>query len=232
LNAHLPIDYLSVGAYSIPEAATLLRAKPSNIRRWLNGYSFGVGNEKRTLPPLWRIQLPKYGDHVEIGFKDLIELKFVLAFMDQGIKIQTIRRCLQEASKILGDDHPFSTRRFKTDGKSIFLSSIDTEGKKSLLNLRNKQFVFERIVQQTFKDLDVESGTVTSWRPFQGKKSIVVDPKRSFGQPIVKQSGIPTKVLMDAMVAEKNVKSVARFYEVSLQEVKDAVAFEESLLAA
>jgi uncharacterized protein (DUF433 family) len=232
LNAHSPIDYLNIGAYTIPEAATLLKAKQANVRRWLSGYTTGTESSRRSLPPLWRIQLPRYDDHVEIGFKDLIELKFVLAFMKQGIKVQTIRRCLEEATKILGDDHPFSTRRFKTDGRSIFLASIDGTGKKTLLNLSNKQFVFERIVQQTFKDLDIAGGTVASWRPFLGKQSIVVDPKRSFGQPIVKQAGIPTSVIRDAMAVERNAKSVARFYEVSIQEVRDAVSFEQSLLAA
>ncbi len=232
MNAHSPIDFVGTGAYSISEAASLVRTKQANVRRWITGYQFKSGDQQKSLPPLWRTRLPKYDNHVEIGFKDLIELKFVVGFLGAGLKMQTIRKCLEEATKILEDDHPFSTRKFKTDGKSIFLASLGDDGKQTLIDLRNKQFVFERIVQQTFKDLDIRDETVASWRPHNGRPSIIVDPHRSFGQPIVRISGIPTRVLADAVRTEKNANVVARFYETPVQAVRDAVEFEESLLAA
>jgi uncharacterized protein (DUF433 family) len=219
-----------VGAYTIPEAALLLRAKEASVRRWVSGYRFKSGADAKSLPPLWRTELPKYDNHIEIGFRDLIELKFVVGFLHAGLRMQVIRRCLEEAAKILEEDRPFSTRKFKTDGRSIFLATVSEDGRSSLLNLRSKQFVFERIVQQTFKDLDFEHNVVASWRPYKGKQSIVIDPRRSFGQPIVKETGVPTRVLAEAMLAEGDAKVVARFYETTLQSVKDAVAFEKSLV--
>ena len=63
-------------------------------------------------------------DTLELGFRDLIELRFVAAFIAEGLALQTIRACLSTARELVDCDHPFSTRRFKTDGKRIFLETV------------------------------------------------------------------------------------------------------------
>ena len=49
---------------------------------------------------------------------------------------------------------------------------------------------------------------------------MVLDPARSFGQPIAAQSGVPTIVLFDAVKSEGSIKAAARVYEVSEMEVR------------
>ncbi len=74
--------------------------------------------------PLWRPQLPRLGDSLEIGFHDLIELRFVLAFPKQNLGLNVVRRGLENAPRIVGEERPFSTHRVRTDGKDIFLESL------------------------------------------------------------------------------------------------------------
>jgi len=90
----------------------------------------------------------------------------------------------------------------------------------------------KQIIERTFKDLDIESDAVTRWRPFGGKKSIVIDPRRAFGQPIAAVAGVPTVTLADAVEAEGNVTRVAYLFRVSPGVVKDAVQFQKALLTA
>jgi uncharacterized protein (DUF433 family) len=92
--------------------------------------------------------------------------------------------------------------------------------------------VFKQVVEQSFKDLDLDGDIVTRWRPFRGKDSIVLDPTRSFGQPVASVSGVPTIVLADAVKAEGNLSRVAAIYEIEKSVVQDAVKFHEELLAA
>jgi len=73
---------------------------------------------------------------------------------------------------------------------------------------------------------------VARWRPFRGKKSIVIDPSRAFGQPIASQFGVPTIALAEAVEAEGSVEDVARIFEVPVGVVRDAVTFEASLARA
>jgi uncharacterized protein (DUF433 family) len=232
LTAITEATAIGLGAYTVPEAARLLKIRPLNIRRWLGGYNFNHEGDQRQMPPLWTPQLPAYDDHLEIGFRDLVELKFVREFLKAGLSLGVVRFYLKEAKKVINDDRPFSTRRFKTDGKTIFLEGIRDSGETELLDLKRKQYILKSTIDQSFKDLDIEDDAVTSWRPFNGKESIVIDPLRSFGQPIANDFGVPTTTLAQAVEAEGTVERVARLYEVPARIVRDAVAFERSLLAA
>lgn len=222
---------IGIGYYTIADASRLLRIPALNIRRWLGGYTYTRDGITHPLPPLWKLQLPSDDNHIELGFRDLIELRFVQAFMKEGLSLITIRNCLNYAKELLNDEHPFSTRRFRTDGKTIFLDSANKCGDSELLDLKRRQFAIKLVIERSFRDLDLEFGTVRRWRPFKGKHSIVIDPERALGQPIAAKYGVPTVALFQAVCTENSIKDVARLYEVTPQAVKDSVAFEMSLVA-
>ncbi|WP_180217677.1 hypothetical protein [Agrobacterium larrymoorei] len=228
----LDSDAIGVGSYTAPEAARLLKTAPLNINRWLRGYTYKRDDVARQVPPLWTAQHANVEEHLEIGFRDLIELRFVKAFLDAGVGLLAIRNCLDYARECAGDDRPFSTQRFQTDGRTIFLESIERVGDAKMLDLKKKQYVFKQVIDRTFKDLDIEDDAVARWRPFNGKKSIVIDPSRSFGQPIASQFGVPTIVIAQAVEAEGSAEDVARIYDLPVSVVRDAVQFENDLKRA
>lgn len=223
---------LDTGVYTAAEAARLLRTKPGTVNRWLGGYGYRRGTGVVRQPPLWRPQLPAAPDHLELGFRDLIELRFVAAFLATGLRLPTIRACLETARDLLHEERPFSTRRFRTDGRRIFLETVDRAGDGELLDLRDRQFVFRDVVERTFEDLDIDDDIVVRWRPFDGRRSIVVDPTRAFGKPITARDGVPTATLAAAVEAEGSEARVARRYDIEPSAVRDAVRFEASLAAA
>jgi uncharacterized protein (DUF433 family)/DNA-binding transcriptional MerR regulator len=206
-----PQEFLGLGFYSVGDAAQLLKMPARNIRRWLGGYNFR--------------------ENGELTFRDLIELRFVNAFAEAGVGLKAIRNCLELAREVVGNDRPFSTSRFRTDGRTIFLDSIVKSGDEQLLDLKKRQFGFKPLIERSFKDLDLEDDEVSRWRPFKGRSTIVVDPERSFGQPII-SDGVPTVALADAVKAEGTAARVAALYEVPLASVRDAVQFESELRAA
>jgi uncharacterized protein (DUF433 family) len=220
---------IGIGLYTAPEAARLLHVPILNVRRWIGGYSFKHNGKTIVMPPLWAPQLPLDGEHIELGFRDLIELRFVAAFVGAGLGLKTIRHCLEYAKECVQDDRPFSTRKFQTDGRTIFLESANSLGEAQLLDLKKKQYTIKAVIEQSFKDLDIDGEAVARWRPFKGKESIIIDPERVFGQPIAAKYNIPTVALSQAVEAEKSEREVARLFEVPLSVVIDAVAFERSL---
>jgi len=222
---------LGIGFYTTPEAARLLQIPALNINRWLGGYRYRREGETHDVPPLWTPQLSKPDGHIELGFRDLIELRFVKAFRQAGLGLKTIRHCLDYARNCVNDDRPFSTQRFQTDGKTIFLESARSNGETELLDLKKRQYAISRAIERSFKDLDIEDETVSRWRPFSGKASIVIDPERVFGQPIAAEYGVPTIALAQAVEAEGSINRVSHLYEVPRPVVRDAVAFEKSLAA-
>jgi uncharacterized protein (DUF433 family) len=224
---------LGIGYYSVPEAARLLKTASRNINRWLGGYTYRERDGRQThMPPLWKPQVPSDDDHIELGFRDLIELRFVVAFQTAGLGLKTIRNCVEFAREYVEDERPFSTRRFQTDGRTIFLDSLHQSGEAELIDLKKGQYVLKQVIERSFKDLDIDNDAVSRWRPFRGKETIVIDPTRAFGQPIASAYGVPTIVLADAAKAEASIERVAELYEVPLAVVRDAVEFEDYLLAA
>lgn len=230
-DSRIPIG---IGFYTVSDASKLLKIPAVNIRRWLGGYTYSHEGQPGELPPLWTPQLPPDDGRLQLGFRDLIELRFVQAFKNAGLNLITIRYCLEYARKVVNDERPFSTQRFRTDGKTIFLESVArSNDDEQLLDLRRKQYTIKRIIERSFKDLDFgDDDIVKRWRPYKGKSSIVVDPQRAFGQPVASKSGVPTIALAQAVAAEGSAKAVARLFEVSTSEVRDAVAFEKYLQAA
>ena len=62
-------------------------------------------------------------------------------------------------------------------------------------------------------------------------RRVVIDPTRSFGQPIVNTGGVPTAVIFRSFRAEDSVARVAAWYDIHERDVRDAIEFEKRLAA-
>ena len=194
-----------------PNARTISR---QTIARWLRGYDYVSHGERRHSGPLWTPDYESMDDTLELSFRELIELRFVKTFRDVGLSLATIRSCFQRAVEEVQDERPFSTRRFRTDGKTIFLEITNAVKEGELIDLKRRQSVFHRIVAPSLHDLEFDADVVSRWYPLGlTRRSIVIDPARSFGRPIVAE-GVPTEILSQAVETEGSIERVARFYEV------------------
>ncbi|HWA85894.1 MAG TPA: DUF433 domain-containing protein [Opitutus sp.] len=222
--------FLGAGIYTIPEAARLSGVSAARIRRWLKGYGFKTRKARHHSPPVWNGQLDPIEGKLAIGFRDLMEIRFVNAFLDAGVSWKTMRAAHVAAKAKLGSDQPFCTHQFVTDGREILQREAHASGDTSLLNITTDQREFDRLVSPFLKELDFDGG-VTRWWPLGRKRFVVVDPVKNLGQPTVTRSGVPTRVLARSVAANGSVDEVARWFEVATEEVRDAVEFEQSLAA-
>ena len=220
------------GSYSVAEAARLSGVTPAALRRWLFGYEYDHHGPRTVQQPLWQ---PEYGvDQVDplLGFRDLLEARIVGQLRALGLGLQTIRVCLETASEIAHDNHPFSSAGFRTDGQRMFLERVNDGGKRDVIDLKTRQHGFARIIERSFLNLDFDDHKATRWFLLPNKRTVVADPSRSFGQPIVSDSGIPTIRLAQAVKAEGSIEKVARLFEIAISSVRDALAFEQRLSGA
>jgi uncharacterized protein (DUF433 family) len=215
-----------IGIYTAPEAARMVGMQPSTLRRWLLGYEHQATREA----PLWQPQYdPADDEGVLLGFRDLVEARIVNALRAKKIGLQTIRTCLDRAKVIVGQDHPFSTRQFKTDGKTIFLEITRGLDEPQLVDLKRSQGVFSRVVAPTLDDLDFGKDGAERWWLLHGRRTIVADPERSFGQPIIADHGMTTARVAQAVEAEGSVEKVAKIYEIKPRLIRDALTYESQL---
>lgn len=223
-------EVIGIGVYSVPQASRLTRVSPSRIRRWLRGYEYQRGDERRRSSPVWRAQLPQLEGGVALGFLDLMEIRFVDAFIEAGLSLRKIRRAAKLATELVGSDHPFSTRKFRTDGKRIFAEvEHESRGDKALYDIELNQLgIYDVILPSLLEGVEFDdAGQAARWRPDPSVlPSVVIDPQRQFGQPIVIEGGVQTAVLADAVKAEGSIEAVARWYELPKTAVEQAVRFE------
>lgn len=218
-------NLLGIGIYSAKEAEQLINVKHADIVRWM----FGSDNAR----PLWDNQLNSL-DVKYIGFHDLLELRVVNHLREKGISLQAIREAITFAKATYNDEHPLISRRFMTDGKSIFSETAKKTNDSELLDLLKRQYVIKPVVEKGLFagiEYDTFGKKALRWRPNVKKfKSVVLDPELSFGKPIIDGTGITTSTLYDAYcVEDKNIKFVASLFEVQESAVKTAVAYEKSI---
>ena len=235
--------YSSTGVYTLSKAARLINVPSRTIHRWLYGNVYsrksGEGVVREHTRPLWTPQVSKDDFDVEvIGFNDLLEVRFVAAFVAHGVPLIVVRKCLENAKAILGVQYPMTSGAFKTDGRTIFSDSLaQAEREGELLDLKNRQLAFKEIISPSlYAGIEYSGKLAAKWYPQDHEKQnqIVLDPSRQFGSPILEETGVPTDILFASYKAEGGtedaIKRTARSYDTASKLVEAAVRYENSLL--
>ena len=221
---------VGIGLYTPAEAARLINVAPSKIIRWLRGYVAKGAEYAR----LWRPQVELLDDdRVYLGFRDLMEARVANAFIRDGIlSAQKVRRAIEIARDMVGEEHPLSTMRFQTDGRRVFLQLGEEEEDARVIDLFRQQFAFRELIEPSLRHIEFDiGGRPSRWYPKGKTAGIVVDPKYSFGRPIEVTSGIPSQILAAAASAEGSIQAAARAWRVRPAAIRHAVAFERGLPA-
>lgn len=92
-----PYEGVGIGLYTVNDAAQLLKAPARTIRRWMAGYDYAHEGERRNVPPLWRPDIGLIADQLDLSFRDLMELRFVRAFVGMGLDLRVVRGCMELA---------------------------------------------------------------------------------------------------------------------------------------
>lgn len=228
------MNLIGIGLYTFQEASKLTHATPQELRRWLRGYTHKAYHSNKHVinSPLWETELAE-ADIDGISFHDLLEVRFVKAFLKHGVSLQTIRVASQQARLLFNHPYPFTCRRFQTDGRTIFATAMETSGESQLLDLPKRQFAFTKIIEPSlYRGIEFGNDELASqWYPMAQSKAVVLNPAIAFGKPIVTHGSVRTSILYDAFKVEKNKQYVAKIYEVPISSVEAAIRFEEQLAA-
>lgn len=235
--------YAGTGFYSLAQASRLVRVPARSIARWLYGYHYTKADktqdkQQHFSEPLWRTEYAAdaLADKV-IGFKDLLELRIVRAFVGHGLPLLVVRRCLETAREVYGD-YPMTTHKFCTDGQTLFMQVMRDGTEKEMLDLRKRQLVFSHIIKPAlYSGIEYEGAVARRWYPEgRNRRNIVLDPQQQFGAPVVAENGVPTDALFSHYKVEGGDQAalhiVARIFEMPVRKVQAAVHFEEQLRQA
>jgi uncharacterized protein (DUF433 family) len=214
--------------YSVPEVARWLRLKPQTLRAWCQGRSY-PSQDRLDFQPL--IQTRRVRGRRLLSFTNVVE-SHVLGAMrfKHSVSMHHVRRALEEVAARTGTARPLATAQFETDGVRLLVREHG-----SLLEaVGGGQLVMEEMIHRSLRRIERdEAGLAAKLYPFtDGDESddapriVVIDPRISFGRPIVQHCGVTTAMIAERVAAGDSPEEVAADYACDVVAIREALRWE------
>jgi uncharacterized protein (DUF433 family) len=221
-------------AYPFVEAAHYLNLPVSTLRAWCLGQGYAYKGRRRSFKRL--IQLD--GKRNEgLSFLNLVEAHVLAAIRRvHGVPLPKVRSALGFVSDALGIDRPLAHAQFQTNGIDLFVERLD-----ELLNVSKAgQFEMAEFLRAHLRRVERDPrGVPIKLYPFtrtsiegQQPAPVEIDPRVSFGRPVLRGKGVPTAVLADRFKAGDTLQELAGDYGVPTEEIEEAIRCEFDRRAA
>lgn len=242
-GGHDPRD---IPAYSIFEASRYLSTPAGTLRSWLLGRRYRVRGIEKFSKPL--IELPN-PEVKQLSFNNLVEaLVLRVIRLEHRITLPRVRIALDYLEQKVGVPHPLVRIEFQTDGVDLFLDTMFQDelseqvsgSTRMLINAsRSGQLAIRQTLKNYLKRIDRdEEGLANRLFPItrleekeDDPRIVVIDPRISFGRPVLVGTGIPTAILAGLYKAGDSVEEIARDYNCDRLQVEEAIRCEFQLSA-
>jgi uncharacterized protein (DUF433 family) len=213
-------------AYAVQEVAQYLNMPVATLRSWVLGRSYPTKKGKRRFEPL--LSLPK--DTSQLSFINLVEAHILDAIRRQHkVPLHKIRRALEYLRHKFPSKHPLADQEFETNGLDLFIQKYG-----QLINISQAgQLAIRALMEAHLRRIERDSsGVVVRLYPFvrtrhaDEPKVIVIDPRVSFGKPVLVGTGIPTSVIAERYKTGESIEELAQDYGRNRLEIEEAIRCE------
>jgi len=230
---YLNRDPRELPSYRLPEAAHYLRIPIATLRSWVVGRYYPTQSGQSFFKPI--IRLPDKEDLV-LSFMNLVEAHVLDAIRrEHEIPLRKVRRALDYLKVRFPSRHPLVDQGFETDGLNLFvekygkLINISEAGQ---LAMRNVLEAYLRRIERDEAGLAVRLFPFTRRRELDEPRVVVIDPRVSFGRPVLVGTGIPTSVIAERYKAGESTDQLADDYGRPRLEIEEAIRCELEVQAA
>jgi len=227
-------DARELPTYPIPEAARYLRIPETTLRAWVRGQRYvTAAGRRRAFEPV--IRLPDRSRPL-LSFMNLVEAHVLDALRrEHEIPLQTVRKALAYLAQRVPSPHPLADQRFETDGVNLFVQYFG-----ALVNIsQDGQLAMRELLQAYLRRVERDAhGIVARLYPFTRRgdpnepRRVVIDPRISFGRPVLAGTGIPTAMIAERYKAGESVDELAKDYGRDRLEIEEAIRCELAVEAA
>lgn len=207
---------LSRPVFTLREAARYLGMPVSTLHAW-----------GRSADPLITVA-PRHGHEATVPFIGFAEAFVLSAFRKAGVPLQRIRPAVEVLRKTIGIEHALAAKHLYTDGAEVLFNYANERGEPELLELtvvRTGQKQFSELVRDYLKRIQYANDGWASMLelPTYRDATVVVDPTRAFGLPLLVHGGARVEDLVDRFVAGDHLADIAFDFDVPEQEVEDVI---------
>lgn len=219
-------DIRNQPAYGPAEAARYLRLPAATLRSWVLGRDYPKGDAHARFQPLIR---PANPQPLQLSFWNLVEAHVLRALRtDHGVALRELRKAIDYAEKKLELQRLLLSPELRTHAGRVFLDRyaelIDLNASGQLAMRKMFEDHLQRVEWDQWKFPVRLYPYVGATQP-TGERPIAIDPQVAFGRPIVQRAGISTAAIADRIDAGESVDDVADDYDLSREEVEQAVLY-------
>jgi len=229
-------DPRHIATYGIYESAHILKIPPDTLRSWIRGRDYPTERYgKQKFHPL--IELPDE-DLPLLSFVNLVEAHVLDAirykYRKPRIPLQKVRDAIQYLRGNYGSRHPLAEYWFQQAGVDLI---VDIAGQLENASRKGQLEVREWITAHLKRIERDPQGAAIALYPYlhrhpqqlEEPKLVLVDPRISFGKPILVGVGVPTSVVADRHEAGESMAELAEDYGCEEAEIQNAIEYEQSL---
>jgi len=161
-----------------------------------------------------------------IPFIGLAEGMVAAAFRRSGVSMQEIRHALTVLADELKIPNPLASKDMYTDGARILFDYASREASEALGGLTvvsSRQRVFAPVVKDYLKKLHYGPDGWANKLKLPWFEQVIVDPRRSFGQPIFAKGAVRIEDVLDRFKAGDSVEDVSKDFGVPRGDVEEVV---------
>ncbi len=212
---------LGKGIFTPSEIADILRLPKQKVQRWIHEYWDGKLGQTFERKYSWKVDGSK-----AVSFHTFVELYVMMKFSKHGVKPKQILKAHEVLEAKFKTPFPFAHKDIPnciaTDGNKIFFK--DKDGVFLTLD-GTEQFTLE-LITIFFKNLDFDTDDLASrYWPLGKDRSVVIDPKRKFGHPVLEPTNIYPQTLYGLYTAGDPIPYIASIYDVKESVVQDAIDY-------
>lgn len=220
-------DLREVPAYTIAEAAGYLRLPKSTLRSWLLGQAYQAGGSEKFFRPVIEIADKK---RRSLSFINLVEA-FVLAGIRRKhtVPLPKVRDAVDFIRGRFNSQRPLAEVQFETDGLNLFvrkfgeLIGASQDGQILMENMLRQRL---RLVKRDPDGIPRKLILFPAQRSKRASAAVVIDPKLSFGRPVLDGFGVRTAVLAERFLAGEMVGELATDYGAAPEAIENAIRCE------
>jgi uncharacterized protein (DUF433 family) len=215
----------NVPLYTAVEAAHFLGVPSATFGTWAHGYVRTFPGRSVTGDPMLTSFAAGRGAPT-IPFVGLAEGMVVAAFRKAGVSMQHLRKAVRVLEQEIGLNHALASRRLYTDGAVVLYDYAERSGDvevAALTVVASQQRVFRDVVEEYLTRIEYgpDDWAARLISPATRAQVIVVDPARSFGQPIFVRGAARVEDVIDRWRAGEHLPDVAEDFGVPFEDVED-----------
>ena len=220
-------DLREMPAYGIPEAAGYLRLPVSTLRAWLLGQRYRVGEQPKFFKPVIDIADRK---ERQLSFINLVEA-FVLAGIrrEHEIPLPKVRKAVDYLRRTFNTTRPLAHEQFETDGIDLFVEKMGSLiGATQEGQIQMRDIIRDRLerVHRDPKGVPEKIVLFPARREKAQSADVVIDPRLSFGRPVLDRFGVRTAILAERFDAGDDIDVLARDYSAPPEAIQNAIRCE------